>query len=156
MAGGIGFGIQVGGNALRVLESAAKAANARLMKVVRKGASRVQRGAKINVKTKLNTTGLSKGTLGRSIGVVARPAHLEAEIGPSVIYGRIHEFGGVIKPVKKKFLSFISTQGDTAGERVFLRSVTIPKRPYLQPALDDAKPAIERDFEGLVKDLLED
>ena len=154
--GGMGFGIQIAGNAMKVLAKAAKDANKRVMATVKKAALRVQRGAKENVKTKLNTTGLSKGTLGRSIGIVARPARLEADIGPSVIYGRIHEFGGVIKPVKKKFLSFISTQGDTAGERVFLRSVTIPKRPYLQPALDAAKPAIERDFQALVGDLLEE
>jgi len=147
----MGFGIQIAGNAFRVLDKAAKTANKRVMDAVRKGALRVQRGAKVNVHQKLNTTGLSTGTLGRSIGIVAKPAQLEASIGPSVIYGRIHEFGGIIKPVKAKALAF-----EVGGQLVFAQSVTIPKRPYLQPALDDAKPAIDRDFRALVGELLEE
>ena len=149
--GGMGFGIQIAGNAMKVLAKAAKDANKRVMATVKKAALRVQRGAKENVKTKLNTTGLSTGTLGRSIGIVARPAQLEADIGPSVIYGRIHEFGGVIKPVKAQALAF-----EIKGQLILAQSVTIPKRPYLQPALDDAQPAIRRDFEGMVGVLLEE
>ena len=156
--GGMGFGIQIAGNAMKVLAKAAKDAHKRVMKVVTDSALRVQRGARINVNQKLNTTGKSTpgSGLGGSIGIEKDPAKLEARIGPGVIYGRIHEFGGVIKPKRGEFLSFISTQGKTAGQRLFLRSVTIPKRPYLQPALDDAKPAIERDFRALVGDLLEE
>ena len=149
--GGMGFWIQIAGNAMKVLAKAAKDANKRVMATVKKAALRVQRGAKENVKTKLNTTGLSTGTLGRSIGIVARPAQLEADIGPSVIYGRIHEFGGVIKPVKAQQLVF-----EVDGEVRTAMQVTIPKRPYLQPALDDAQPAIRRDFEGMVGVLLEE
>lgn len=158
MGGGIGFGIKVAGNAFRILEQAAKTANKRIMAVVKKSATRVQRGAKINVHQKLNTTGLSTGGAGLSgsIGIKKDPSNLAADIGPSKIYGRIHEFGGVIRPKKGQFLSFISNQGTYAGQRVFVRSVTIPKRPYLQPALDDAKPKIERDFRALVGDLLEE
>jgi len=156
MPGGIGFGIKVAGNAFAVLDKAAKQAHAGIMRVVKKAATRVQRGAKINVKEKLNTTGQSKGTLGRSISVKNRPQDLAADIGPSVIHGRIHEFGGVIKPKKGEFLSFISNRGKYAGQRIFVRSVTIPKRAYLQPALDDAKPKIEHDFRALVGDLLEE
>ena len=140
MPGGIGFGIQIAGNAFAVLDKAAKKAHAGIMGVVKKSATRVQRGAKINVKEKLNTTGKSTGALGRSIGVKNRPADLASDIGPAVIYGRIHELGGVI----------IGGQVRTAMQ------VTIPKRPYLQPALDTAKPKIERDFRALVGDLLEE
>ncbi len=138
MPGGIGFGIQIAGNAFAVLDKAAKKAHAGIMGVVKKSATRVQRGAKINVKEKLNTTGKSTGALGRSIGVKNRPADLASDIGPAVIYGRIHELGGVIGQVR------------TAMQ------VTIPKRPYLQPALDTAKPKIEREFRALVGDLLEE
>ena len=156
MPGGIGFGIQIAGNAFAVLDKAAKKAHAGIMGVVTKSANKVQGQAKINVNQKLNNTKPHTGTLGRSIGIRTRPSDLAADIGPSVIYGRIHEFGGVIKPVNGQFLSFISNQGKYAGQRVFVRSVTIPKRPYLQPALDTAKPKIERDFRALVGDLLEE
>ena len=141
MPGGMGFGIQVAGNAFRILQKAAKDANKRVMATVVKSAVRVQRGAKENVKTKLNTTGKSTGLagLGGSIGIEKNPAKLEARIGPGKIYGRIHEFGGVIE------------NGFGRGIKI-----TIPKRAYLQPALDAAKPAIERDFQALVGDLLEE
>ena len=151
MPGGIGFGIQIAGNAFAVLDKAAKKAHAGIMGVVKKSATRVQRDAKVNVKQRLNTTGKSTGALGRSISVKNRPADLASDIGPAVIYGRIHELGGVIKPVKAQRLVF-----EIGGQVRTAMQVTIPKRPYLQPALDTAKPKIEREFRALVGDLLEE
>jgi len=55
------------------------------------------------------------------------------EVGPGVIYGRIHEEGGVIVPKNKPFLAW----KDEAGEWCFARSVTIPKRPWLYPSIKD-------------------
>jgi len=98
------IGLKVAGNALRTIERAAKNAHATIMKGVNRAAHRVQRGAKINVKQLLITTGKSTGALGRSIAVSSNPAALEAEVGPSVIYARIHEFGGTIRPVKGQYL----------------------------------------------------
>jgi len=56
----------------------------------------------------------------------------EVSVGPSVVYGRIQELGGWIKPVSKKFLHFFID-----GVEVFTKSVYIPPRPYLRPAADE-------------------
>ena len=50
-----------------------------------------------------------------------------------MVYARIQELGGIIKPVTAKMLSWVS---DT-GERIFANAVHIPARPYLRPALDE-------------------
>lgn len=194
---GIKFDVQVRGNAILRLAHASKEAHEAIMKAVLLSAHDVQRRAKINVKQKLNTTGGSVGTLSRSIQVVRDDSRLEAAIGPSVIYGRIHEFGGVIRPKKGRFLVFTVGQGALkqargalrkmrGGEKarsfrmvggakvysgggattrglieeaqanvtlVFARQVTIPERPYLRPALDDATPAMEKRFEAVLKAL---
>jgi phage gpG-like protein len=48
-----------------------------------------------------------------------------------VVYGRIHELGGIIKPVVAKMLHFVID-----GVDVFAKAVHIPARPYLRPAVD--------------------
>lgn len=180
----ISFDVQVRGNAILRLANASKEARDTIMKAVTDSAHDVQRRAKINVKQGLNTTGGAKGTLGRSIAVVPDVSRLEAAIGPSVIYGRIHEFGGTIRPKKGRFLVFTVGQGlvrqtkgalrrirkrggDTARakvalaeaqagvELVFARHVTIPARPYLRPALDAATPAMDKRFERILKPLFD-
>lgn len=47
-------------------------------------------------------------------------------IGPNVVYARIHQLGGKIKPKNKKGLSF-----RIGKETVTVGSVTMPARPYL-------------------------
>ena len=56
---------------------------------------------------------------------------VSANIGPTVIYGRIHELGGIIKPITAKFLHFFID-----GVEIFTKEVHIPARPYLRPAVD--------------------
>lgn len=66
---------------------------------LRKGAMRVERAAKANAP-------VDRGMLRASIH---REEHEEAKviyIGPSVIYGRIQELGGVIRPKKGQWLTF--------------------------------------------------
>jgi phage gpG-like protein len=64
----------------------------------------------------------------------------ECSVGSlGVIYARIHEFGGTIKPKRAKMLSWIDKR---TGERRFANSVTIPARPYVRPAVDENKQAI--------------
>jgi len=115
----------------------------------------VQRDAKINVKQVLNTSGMSRGALGRSIMVEPRPEKAEVAVGPSMIYGAIHEFGGIIKPVKGEYLVFkvptaraFSVSKKTGKVRpgkvtqqawVKVKQVKMPARPYLHPALETAK-----------------
>lgn len=56
----------------------------------------------------------------------------EARIGTNVVYARIHEFGGTILPKNKPFLAF-----QIDGKWKFVRSVTIPARPFMRPALEE-------------------
>ena len=67
----------------------------------------------------------------------AAETKVEVDVGPTVIYGRIHEFGGIIRPVTAKFLHFIID-----GIEIFTKLVQIPARPYLRPAFDEHKDEI--------------
>lgn len=55
------------------------------------------------------------------------------EFGPHKVYAAIHEFGGVILPTKGPYLWFIGKD----GKLVRTKSVTMPARPYIRPALDE-------------------
>lgn len=60
--------------------------------------------------------------------------------GPHKIYAAIHEFGGVIFPTNGPYLVFKGKDGNL----VFTKSVTIPARPYIRPAIDtDGDKALE-------------
>lgn len=152
------FSIHTSGNAFGALSKLAQHGRDAIMRVTLKAAHEVQAKAKINVHQKLNTTGKAKGTLSRSVTVLSNRNKLQAEIGPSVIYGRIHEFGGVIKPVKGEYLWFrlpgaqaisysksgsVKAGATAEGHLIRVKQVTIPARPYLQPALDEIEPKIE-------------
>lgn len=47
----------------------------------------------------------------------------------------VHQFGATIVPVHAQYLSWINS----AGERVFAKSVTIPPRPYLGFSIDSSE-----------------
>ena len=103
-----------------------------------------------------------KGRLRGSITHQVDESGLTAKIGSNVIYARIHELGGVIKPKGHPFLAIpmpgvkgsprdhddlhlaTSLKGQymlmtNDGEVKYLlrRSVTIPARPYLKPAFEE-------------------
>lgn len=60
--------------------------------------------------------------------------------GPHTVYAAIHEFGGIILPTNGPFLVFKGKD----GKLVFTRSVTMPARPYIRPAIDsDGDEALE-------------
>lgn len=50
-------------------------------------------------------------------------------------YATVHEDGMTIYPRRKKALRF-KPRGAGRGQYVFARKVVVPKRPYVQPALD--------------------
>ena len=69
------------------------------------------------------------GRLRQSIQTAVDPHGLRARVGTNVIYARIHELGGTIRPKTQQYLRF--PIGDSW---VTVREVTIPPRPYLAPA----------------------
>jgi hypothetical protein len=69
----------------------------------------------------------------------ASDTHAETVTGPTVIYGRIQELGGWIKPITAKVLHWVED-----GIDIFAKAVYIPPRPYLRPAADE--------HEGDIKD----
>jgi phage virion morphogenesis protein len=56
--------------------------------------------------------------------------------GAGMLYGVIHQMGGVIKPKTAKKLAFTGSN----GHLVFASSVTIPARPFLPETLDQLGP----------------
>ena len=63
-------------------------------------------------------------------------------------YTAIHEFGGDIYPVRRKYLSWIGEDGN----RRFAKHVRIPARPYIRPAFTDHEDQIV----GIMEDYLYD
>lgn len=57
----------------------------------------------------------------------------EQKIYSNLVYAAIHEFGGVIRAKNKPYLVF-----KVNGHWYRKKQVTIPKRPYFQPAADEA------------------
>jgi phage gpG-like protein len=55
-----------------------------------------------------------------------------------VVYARIHELGGTIRPKTAKALRFLLDDGTFA----VVSQVTIPARPYLRPAADEQYPKL--------------
>ena len=57
-----------------------------------------------------------------------------AHVIPHKVYARIQEKGGTIVPVHRKRLAW---KDPDTGEMIFARKVTLPARPYLEPAAKD-------------------
>jgi len=61
----------------------------------------------------------------------------EVRVGTSEIYARIHQFGGVIRPKRGRFLRI-----PTASGGIFIRQAKIPARPFLMIQKEDEEPII--------------
>lgn len=72
--------------------------------------------------------------------IQARFAGNTLTVGTNLIYARIHDEGGTIKPKKGKYLKF--SLGKGKGWRV-VSKVTIPERPYLVLQDEDVDDIIE-------------
>ena len=113
---------------------------AALKSAVMAGGQTLENYAKINVEKTFSSKSTGAAGLGGSIQTIVSTAteiKAEVDVGPTVIYGRIHEFGGIIRPVTAKFLHFIID-----GIEIFTKLVQIPARPYLRPAFDEHKDEI--------------
>jgi phage gpG-like protein len=74
---------------------------------------------------------------GRLRGNIAHREKLSGDrvtgiLGTNVIYGRIHELGGEIRPKTAQYLKF-----QINGRWKSVRKVTMPARPFLRPAMED-------------------
>ncbi|WP_208436004.1 phage virion morphogenesis protein [Bartonella phoceensis] len=70
----------------------------------------------------------ASGALSRSIDMVASPE--KVVVGSGLVYARIHQLGGVIRPKNASALRFCLSSGK-AHRFICVRQVTMPARPYL-------------------------
>ena len=94
-------------------------------------AERTVRGEYLSGKALQRRTGRLRGSITHDVRIEGD--RVVGRIGTNVVYGRIHELGGVIKAKNAKYLKF-NIPG--VGWRM-AKSVTIPKRPFLRPSLED-------------------
>lgn len=135
------------------LEKMQKAARDQaLLDALEAGARVIQGNAQANVEA--NFSGKATGALSNSIIVETSGGgtKAEAQVGPTAIYGRIHELGGVIMPVTAKALHWV----DDDGNDVFAGSVTIPARPYLRPAVDGHEDEIKGEVAKSLKQSIDE
>lgn len=93
----------------------------------------IEAQAKINV---VNTFKHITGALANSIQTTLESSSADqavVAVGPTVIYGRIQELGGTIKPLTAKKLHWVNEN----GEHRSAYEVTLPARPYMKPAVED-------------------
>lgn len=93
------------------------------------------------VKNKLSGQVLSRRT-GRLAGSITSAQRIEGQdivgmVGSNLKYARIHELGGVIRPKNFKFLHFMIN-----GQEIFTKKVTMPKRPYIMPSIEESSKKI--------------
>jgi len=125
-----------------------------LKKAVQAGGHVLEGYAKINVEKTFSGKSTGAAGLGGTIQVVVSKStatQAEVDVGPTVIYGRIQELGGIIKPVVAKMLSWVAD----SGERIFANLVQIPARPYLRPAFDEHKDDIVTAMEFQLRQAIE-
>ena len=91
-------------------------------------------GGKAGFKTSRGAAGLV-GSIGFEV------KRFIARVGSNLVYARIHEIGGVIRPKTAKALHFVID-----GQHIVVQSVTIPPRPYLRPALFDQRARVTREL----------
>lgn len=118
-----------------------------LMDAAEAGGFVIEGHAKINAGSGRPGLRMMLGALINSIKVSkgkSTETRAETDVGTNIIYGRIHELGGIIKPVTAKMLSWVSE----GGERIFANLVHIPARPYMRPAIDENEDDIVKAVEA--------
>lgn len=141
-----------------------------LMEGAKAGGHVIEAAAKLNASGGRPGLRVRTGALVNSITVVkgkSTKTRAEVAIGPSVIHARIHEYGGIIRPVTAQFLAIplpgvtgrprdydlhvvpfggmVAGLVDASGSVMFLlkKAVHIPARPYMRPAVDENEFAIK-------------
>lgn len=118
---------------------------------VTEGASVVQFWAQNNAKMTFSNN--QRGQLRNSIypTVQKTTEGVTAEVGPHVIYGRIQELGGTVRPIRAKMLHFVIDHQD-----IFAKQVTITPHPYLRPAVEDHEEQIRSVVAASIADGIEE
>jgi HK97 gp10 family phage protein len=125
-----------------------------LAKALMAGGQVIEANAKINVARVFSSKSTGGAGLGGSITtelVEKSETSAKVHVGPSKVYGAIQEFGGTVKPLHAKMLSWVNED----GERIFAFAVHLPARPYLRPAVDEHKSEIEQAIGYQVKMAIE-
>lgn len=131
---------------MKALSSAAQ--GEALRSAVEAGARVIQANAQINANEVFSDK--ATNTLANSIIVETESNgknKASANIGPTVVYGRIQELGGIVKPVVAKMLSWVDD-----GKRIFAKYVQLRPRPYLRPAVDGKEDQIKQAIENQLKE----
>lgn len=97
------------------------------------------------------------GALAQSIDYIS--SQTEVHVGSPLVYARIHQLGGTVKAKDGKALAFSVPGGfrkalPGGSEKAFLKSVTIPARPYLGLSasnIDEAEAVIADFMEALLQ-----
>ena len=80
------------------------------------------------------------GGLRDSLRTVATSNGFKTTVGSErVVYARIHEFGGQIRPKRARYLRFKLPEGQWVSTKL----VNMPARPYLRPAVAVAEKALQ-------------
>ena len=104
------------------------------VRIVNAGAYQIMNHARFNIQHVFSERQSSQ--LANSISVKAEKKGngAVAHVRPHTPYARIQEKGGTIVPVHKKRLAW---KDPDTGQMIFARKVTLPPRPYLEPAAKD-------------------
>ena len=120
-----------------------------LMKACVAGGLVIKQNAMINASRGRPGLAIDSGDLTNSIMVEKdkkTATSASVNVGPSMIYAAIHEFGGVIKAKAARALHFV-----VDGQHRVAKEVVIPARPYLRPAVDEHLPEIQAAVEASLK-----
>lgn len=136
-----------------------------LRKAALAGGFVIEANAKVNAQARFDAnTGNLMGSINTQV-LEESAEQVTVGVGPSVVYGRIQELGGTVRPVSAKHLAVpVNARKNTTprdypdlklihpkggdpllvepgeGGRVMFvlkKSVTLPARPYLRPAVDE-------------------
>lgn len=104
---------------------------------VHAGGLQVQNNARLNIRhtfSRHQTGGLSN-SISTSSRIVGEGA--EADVAVHKVYARIQELGGTIRPLPSNKRGLLFWRDPDSGKLHAARSVTLPPRPYLAPAIKD-------------------
>jgi HK97 gp10 family phage protein len=141
----MGMRLEGGKDLPKKLKKIADKAASNMEAAVISGALLVQNDAKENAPYK---TGDLRGSIHVEPMISGKDETI-VKVGPSVIYGRIQEYGGTIRTKNAPWLVFRTADGNWHK----VKSVEIPAHPYLRPAFDGNKDKVEREIRRALKRL---